>query len=68
MNTACFDIGGRLIKVDKQNVIGYISPKYTDIINKEGIQLKVGQKIDLAELDKLFDIVVEVLENLAGIG
>lgn len=68
IDTACFDIGGRLIKVDKQNVIGYISPKYTDIINKEGIQLKVGQKIDLAELDKLFDIVVEVLENLAGIG
>lgn len=68
VDTGCFDIGGRLIKVDNNQVIQYISPKYQEIISKESIGLAVGQKIKLGELDKLFDIIIDVLQSIAGIG
>lgn len=68
IDTGCFDIGGRLIKVDENQMIQYISPKYKEIISRELIDLKEGKKIDLLELDKLLDIIIEVLQNIAGIG
>ena len=39
IDTACFDIGGRLIKLDQQQKITYIAPKIQDIINKKGITI-----------------------------
>ena len=35
-DTACFDIGGRLIKVDQAGIISYISPKITEMIEQKG--------------------------------
>ncbi|XJS10934.1 ethanolamine ammonia-lyase reactivating factor EutA [Aerococcaceae bacterium WGS1372] len=68
VDTGCFDIGGRLIKVDENQVIQYISPKYKEIISSEQLNISEGQKISLTELDKLLDIIIDVLQNIAGIG
>lgn len=68
VDTGCFDIGGRLIKVNEQGRISYISPKIQQIIDKERIQLQLDQLLDRTELDKLLTILVQVLENSVGIG
>lgn len=68
IGTGCFDIGGRLIKVDEGQIITYIAPKLQEIIEKEKIQLKLNQPIDLINLDKLLSILVQVLENSLGLG
>lgn len=68
VDTGCFDIGGRLIKVNKKEEITYISPKLTEIIKKEGLQLRLHSKIDLTDLNKLLSIMVQVLENSLGVG
>lgn len=68
VDTGCFDIGGRLIKVDESQIIQYISPKYQEIISNENINLKLGEEIKLSELERLLDIIIDVLQNIAGIG
>lgn len=68
LDTGCFDIGGRLIRVDEKQVITYISPKLKDIIRAENLQLREEKKLDLTELNKLMSIMVQVLENSVGIG
>ena len=67
-DTACFDIGGRLIKVDTNEIICYISPKVKEIIKRESLDIHLNEKINLKELDKLLDIFVQVLENSIGLG
>lgn len=68
VDTGCFDIGGRLIRVDAQGKITYISPKLQKVIEQEGFQLREQQPLDHRELDKLLDIMVQVLENSVGLG
>ena len=60
-DTACFDIGGRIIRFDKNRIVTHITPKIQDIINRENINIKIGTTLDIAELDKLLDITVNVL-------
>ena len=67
-DTACFDIGGRLIKVDTSEIIHYISPKVKEIIKREALEIHLNEKINLKELDKLLAIFVQVLENSIGLG
>ncbi len=66
-DTACFDIGGRLIKVDTNCIIRYISPKVKEIIKREALDIHLKERINLNELDKLLDIFVQVLENSIGL-
>lgn len=67
-DTACFDIGGRLIKVDTNEIIRYISPKVKEIIQREALNIHLNEKINLKELDKLLNIFIQVLENSIGLG
>ena len=62
-DTACFDIGGRLIRYDESKVITYISPKVKEIIKSEGLRLSEGHELNLSELDKLLNIFVAVLSD-----
>ncbi|MBO1300753.1 MULTISPECIES: ethanolamine ammonia-lyase reactivating factor EutA [unclassified Enterococcus] len=67
-DTACFDIGGRLIKVDQAGNISYISPKITDMIGQLGLPLKIGMKASVTAIQPVIDELVKVLENSVGIG
>lgn len=68
MDTACFDIGGRLMKIDSlTQKITYIAPKLATIIQKESLNLKLGQTVHRGDLDHLIQILVDVLEQAIGL-
>lgn len=62
-DTACFDIGGRLIRYDKNKIVTYLSPKVKDIIANENLDIKIGSLLSTSELDKVLNIFVSVLEE-----
>ncbi|PNE49305.1 ethanolamine ammonia-lyase reactivating factor EutA [Enterococcus avium] len=69
LDTACFDIGGRLIKIDpKTQIIQYISPKLKQIIKEQKLLIEEGQPAEKQELKKVVAELVTVLENSVGIG
>ncbi|HHZ7163027.1 ethanolamine ammonia-lyase reactivating factor EutA [Enterococcus faecalis] len=68
IDTACFDIGGRLIKLDKQQKITYIAPKIQEIINKKGLTLHLGDQATEQNLLPIISELVAVLENSIGLG
>ncbi|EGO2747448.1 TPA: ethanolamine ammonia-lyase reactivating factor EutA [Enterococcus faecalis] len=67
-DTACFDIGGRLIKLDQQQKITYIAPKIQEIINKKGLTLHLGDQATEQNLLPIISELVAVLENSIGLG
>ncbi len=68
IDTACFDIGGRLIKLDQQQKITYIAPKIQEIINKKGLTLHLGDQATEQNLLPIISELVAVLENSIGLG
>ncbi|WGS31733.1 ethanolamine ammonia-lyase reactivating factor EutA [Enterococcus faecalis] len=68
IDTACFDIGGRLIKLDQQQKITYIAPKIQEIINKKGLTLHLGDQATEQNLLPIISELVAVLENSIGFG
>ncbi|EQA3596403.1 ethanolamine ammonia-lyase reactivating factor EutA [Enterococcus faecalis] len=67
-DTACFDIGGRLIKLDQQQKITYIAPKIQEIINKKGLTLHLGDQATEQNLLPIISELVAVLENSISLG
>ena len=68
IDTACFDIGGRLIKLDQQQKITYIAPKIQEIINKKGLTLHLGDQATEQNLLPIISELGAVLENSIGLG
>lgn len=68
IDTACFDIGGRLIKLDQRQKITYIAPKIQEIINKKGLTLHLGDQATEQNLLPIISELVAVLENSIGLG
>lgn len=68
IDKACFDIGGRLIKLDQQQKITYIAPKIQEIINKKGLTLHLGDQATEQNLLPIISELVAVLENSIGLG
>lgn len=69
IDTACLDLGGRLIKIDKQNKeIIYVSKKMEKLVGKIGLNVSLGSKLDKDELEKLTKKMAEVFEEIIGIG
>ena len=68
IDTGCFDIGGRLIKIDPNTLkIHYISPKLQEIIKQENLRLFLDEIVNRDELNKLIQILVRVLEKAVGL-
>ena len=68
IDTACLDIGGRLIKINqKSKEITYISEKMERLVEKLGLNISIGSKVDKNELKKITNIMVNVLEEVVGI-
>lgn len=67
-DTACFDIGGRLVKVDhKTREITYITPKIKQYADKNGIPLSLGMKATKENLKPIIDMMVSILEQSVGL-
>ncbi|MFC6170854.1 ethanolamine ammonia-lyase reactivating factor EutA [Loigolactobacillus jiayinensis] len=69
LDTACFDIGGRLIKIDRNTQkITYISPKVIKLIAALDLPISEGTKVTPSTLKPIIQVLVHVLENSVGIG
>ena len=62
LRTGCMNVGGRLVKVDGNGIITYLSP-----VARQLTELRVGEKADLQKLEKLADSLAQGLEMAAGL-
>ncbi len=61
IDTACFDIGGRLIYMDEDGRIAYISDKMEQFIEQSHFSVAVGDKADINKLTEVTDALAKVL-------
>lgn len=62
IDTTCLDIGGRLIKLNSSTMeVEYISDKFTQLISRMGLKIKVGQRCEKTELIKLCKEIADIL-------
>ena len=62
--TGCFDVGGRLIKLDENRVVTYLSPKLRQLFP----QLHTGWRVTSVDLTPVIGALVRALEQAAGLG
>lgn len=67
IDTGCFDIGGRLIKLDGNNKVLYISDHLGKLCVKHNINIKVGEKLEYKEIYKACILMAQVLATTMGI-
>ena len=65
LDTACLDIGGRLIRIQDGKVI-YISSRLRKLLNYSGIELMVGETADKNKLSHITDVMAEILVEAIG--
>ncbi len=62
VKTGCLNVGGRLLKMDENGYLLYVSPVLSTVFQK-----KVGEKPSLQELETLALTLAEILEMAAGL-
>ncbi|MCF6466265.1 ethanolamine ammonia-lyase reactivating factor EutA [Clostridium sp. Cult2] len=68
IDTSCLDIGGRLIKIDKdRKIITYISEKIYFLAQSIGLEINVGDKADYEKLKKIAKRMISILEETLGL-
>ncbi len=63
----CADVGGRLLKLEQDYTVTYVSPTAQMISDKHGLSLAVGQKTDDKAITILCDEMVGLVEQMLGI-
>ena len=63
----CYDIGGRLIRLDKNRRISYISPAAEKIARAQGIALQTGEQANEAVLMGIAEKMASLLAEAAGL-
>ncbi len=66
VDTGCFDIGGRLIKLDNSGKVLYISDHLGKLCEKHGINIKVSNKIEYKEIYKACVLMAQALATTLG--
>lgn len=59
----CVDIGGRLIKVDENGRIAYISDSVAKMMAGDGLSMSVGDEADYKKLYRVGEIMSELLDR-----
>lgn len=63
----CWDIGGRLVRVDDTGRVTYISPRLLPVLEELGIPLREGDIAERSPLRRLTDRMASLLAEAAGI-
>lgn len=66
LDTACFDIGGRLVKI-ADGKITYVAPKIKWLSEKIGVDIEEGQNAEPEKLKLLTDAMAEILAMAVGL-
>lgn len=65
--TVALDIGGRLVKIDEEGRITYISERICHILETYKIQIAVGDKVELSTLKQLCEKLAQCLLESTGL-
>ena len=60
--TGCLNVGGRLVKLDEQGIVTYVSPALSGLT-----QLQVGDRPGISKLEALAGLLTQGLEMAAGL-
>lgn len=63
---ACWDVGGRLLRVDDAGVITYVSDRMAAVAQEVGVDLAVGDKADVAAIRRVTDRMAGLLAEAVG--
>lgn len=66
LDTACFDIGGRLVKIEEEKIT-YVAPKIKWLSNQLGLEIREGKTVDIKDLKILTDTMAEILAEAIGL-
>jgi ethanolamine utilization protein EutA len=66
IDSFALDIGGRLIQIDQQGVICYVSEKITQLINYLQLELVVGVKAKLEDIKALTDVFAKIFVQISS--
>ena len=61
--TGCFDVGGRLIKVDQNQTVTYVTPR----LRRMFPQLEVGRRVTARDLEPVVQALTRALAQAAGL-
>lgn len=64
VDSACFDIGGRLIKIDHSKRISYLSKKMQALIGALGLELKVSDFYDAKAFQKITEAMSDAVVKI----
>ena len=67
LGKGCWDIGGRLIRVDQSGLLRYLSPRLSPVLGELGLPLSVGDRADPAVLRRVTDRMAGLLAEAAGL-
>ena len=62
VETGCLNVGGRLLKFDENGCVTYVSPVLKDICS-----LRVGDPVQLSQVEAIAEVLVQALEMAAGL-
>ena len=62
LRTGCLNVGGRLVKLDENSIVTYVSPVLSGLCS-----LKPGERADLPQLEEVAHLLVQALEMAAGL-
>lgn len=65
VGAACYDIGGRLIKIDENGKITYLSQKMKALIEKTQSPVAIGKDFDQEAIEALTTIMADVMVGVA---
>ncbi len=66
-STGCLDVGGRLIKLDGEGTVTYVSPKVADWCRENGVPVTVGARATPELLAPVIGALTAALEEAAGL-
>lgn len=67
ISKGCADVGGRLLKLEKDFTVTYVSPTVQKISDKHGLSITAGQKTDEDTLKFLCAEMVGLIEQMLGL-
>lgn len=67
VSTGCFDIGGRLIRVDNSGNIEYIAGKIQRLCEMNGISIAVGERLTVRTAEQICGLMCGVLLSAVGL-
>ncbi|NLU24913.1 MAG: ethanolamine ammonia-lyase reactivating factor EutA [Clostridiales bacterium] len=67
ISVGCYDIGGRLVRLDKDGTISYSSEAARLAADTVGVSLSVGRRVSAAELERVTDKMAALLAQSVGL-